>query len=235
MPIDSSALARSLNRLAGADVHPDLDSLQSVAEACVAIFGVSGSGIMMADREGVPRYVAATDGPGRVLELAESGSGQGPCTEAFVTGEVVPVTDVMVEPRWPELRAALAGHHVHAVLGAPVRLGGITVATIDVYRDRPHVWDSTEQVAIARYGEVVGATLGSALAAQEAKDLAQQLQHALDYRVVIERGVGYLMARDAVDAITAFGRLRRAARNSQTRIGEIADRLLQTGQLPGER
>ena len=62
--------------------------------------------------------------------------------------------------------------------------------------------------------------------------LAGQLQYALDYRVVIERGVGYLMARDDVDAVTAFNRLRRAARNTQSKIGEVAIQLLETGRLP---
>ena len=36
----------------------------------------------------------------------------------------------------------------------------------------------------------------AAVAAQNAGELAAQLQYALDYRVIIERGVGYLMARD---------------------------------------
>ena len=51
----------------------------------------------------------------------------------------------------------------------------------------------------------------SAVAAHNAGELAAQLQYALDYRVIIERGVGHLMARDQVDAMTAFDRLRRAA------------------------
>ena len=50
--------------------------------------------------------------------------------------------------------------------------------------------------------------------------------------MVIERGVGYLMARDDVDAVTAFNRLRRAARNTQSKIGDVATGLLGTGRLP---
>jgi hypothetical protein len=61
-----------------------------------------------------------------------------------------------------------------------------------------------------------------------------QLQYAPDYRVIIERGVGYLMARDQVDAMIAFDRLRRAARDTQTKIGDVAQRLVSTGRLPTE-
>ena len=74
----------------------------------------------------------------------------------------------------------------------------------------------------------------TAVAADRAGELAEQLNYALDYRVPIERGVGYLMARDNVDHAEAFSRLRRAARNSRRKIGDVAEQLLQTGQLPEE-
>ena len=40
------------------------------------------------------------------------------------------------------------------------------------------------------------------------------------------------MARDRVDAVVAFNRLRRAARTTQTKVGEVATELLDTGRLP---
>lgn len=84
---------------------------------------------------------------------------------------------------------------------------------------------------LQRYSEVVATTLAAALSAHRASELAGQLQYALDHRVLIERGVGYLMARDGVDAVIAFNRLRRAARNSQRRIGSVAEDLLKHGRL----
>jgi GAF domain-containing protein len=236
MPIDKDALAVSLRRLTDR-AHPDRNlraALHEVTEACVDLFGVRGSGIMLADEQNISRYVAASDGPGRLLESMESETGQGPCTEAFVFGRAVDVTDLATDTRWPELAAAMAPHHVHAVLGVPVRLGGVIVGTIDVYKDHPADWDASERAALHRFSNIVGVILGSALSAHEANELATQLQYALDYRVVIERGVGYLMARDGVDAVIAFNRLRRAARSAQTKIGDVAAQLLETGRLPTE-
>jgi AmiR/NasT family two-component response regulator len=43
-----------------------------------------------------------------------------------------------------------------------------------------------------------------------------------------------LMARDQVDSMIAFDRLRRAARDTQSRIGDVAQRLVSTGRLPTE-
>ena len=236
MAIDPEALAASLRRL-GTLKEPGtgvVQALQQVTEACVDLFGVSGSGIMLADEQNVPRYVAASDGPGRILEVAESDTGQGPCTEAFVNNTAVASSDVTTEGRWPDLASALRPHRVRAVLGLPVRLGGVTVGTLDVSYDHPHIWQDDECQALARYRDVVESTLASGVAAHNAGELATQLQYALDYRVIIERGVGYLMARDQIDSMTAFNKLRRAARDTQTKIGEVAQRLVNTGRLPTE-
>ena len=113
-------------------------------------------------------------------------------------------------------------------------MGGVTVGTLDVCYDHPHVWQDDECQALDRYRDVVESTPASAVAVHNADELAAQLQYALDYRVIIERGVGYLMARDQVDAVTAFDRLPRAARDTQTKIGNVAQRLVSTGRLPTE-
>ena len=234
MPVDKEALVLSLRGLTDR-AHPDGNlrtALHEVTRACVDLFGVSGSGIMLADEQNISRYVAASDGPGRVLEILESELGQGPCTEAFVLGSSVAVPDLTDEARWPELATAIAPHPVRAVLGVPVRLGGVTVGTLDVYKDHRSNWDESERAALSRFSNIVGMLLSSALSAHEAHELAGHLQYALDYRVLIERGVGYLMARDDIDAVTAFNRLRRAARSTQSKIGDVATQLLETSRLP---
>ena len=75
-------------------------------------------------------------------------------------------------------------------------------------------------------------TLGAALQAHTAGELARQLQYALDYRVLIERAVGYLMAKDSLDAVGAFNALRTAARSRRTKIGVVSEHVLETGALP---
>ncbi len=59
--------------------------------------------------------------------------------------------------------------------------------------------------------------------------MAEQLQYALDHRVVIERAPGYLVGVHRVDPGTAFDLLRRVARNRRRK---VARHLLPTGDLP---
>ena len=168
-----------------------------------------------------------------MLEQTEAEAGEGPCTEAFVQGRVVTSRDVTAEAdRWPTLASAMADQPVRAVLGTPVLLGGVPVGTLDVYKRQPHDWDDSEQAAIMRYAEIISTTLGAALQAHTAGQLARQLQYALDYRVVIERAVGYLMAQQSLDAVGAFNALRNAARSRRTKIGVVSEHVLETGALP---
>ena len=233
--IDPKLLAASLRRLdsqAGSDVA---HALEQTVHACVALFRVTGSGVMIADEHNSLHYVAASDGPGRVLEVVQTEAGQGPCVEAFVTNTVTVSEDGATDPRWPAINDTLAGHGIHAVLGVPVRLGGIPIGTLDVYRDHVHEWDESEQAGLRRYSDVIETTLTAAMAAHRAGALADQLQYALDYRVMIERAVGYLMASHQLDATAAFDLLRRTARSNRRKVAELAEHLLTHGTLPPEQ
>ena len=235
MSIDDAALAESLRRLSQLrdDDGTITSALHVVVTACVDLFGVDGAGVLIADEQDILVYAAASDGPGRLLEQTEAEAGEGPCTEAFIQGRVVASNDVTAETeRWPTLARAMAEQPVRAVLGTPVLLGGVPVGTLDVYKSRPHDWDDSEIAAIGRYAEIISTTLGAALQAHTAGELAKQLQYALDYRVLIERAVGFLMAKHSLDAVGAFNALRNAARSRRTKIGVVSEQVLETGSLP---
>ena len=233
--VDASALAASLRRLQDQpEGHTLPAALRQVVDACQHLFSVTGSGLMVADAQSVLRYAVATDGPGQQLEDVQLQTGEGPCMRAFVFDELVETEDASTDPRWPGVTDLIRSLGVHGMLGIPVHLSGIPVGSLDVYLDVPHRWDESEKRALTRYARVVEAMMETALAADRAGELAEQLNYALDYRVPIERGVGYLMARDNVDHAEAFSLLRSAARNSRRKIGDVAEDLLRTGRLPEE-
>ena len=230
--IDPEMLASSLRRLSSAAAHQDVSAaVDEAVHACAALFRVTGSGLMIVDDQHNLHYVAASDGPGRVLEHVQSETGVGPCVEAFITDDIVISDDLNTEPRWPEVTKTLTRHGIVSVLGCPLRFGGVPVGTLDVYRDRPHAWDESERAALARYSDVIESTLRAAVDAHRAGELAGQLQYALDYRVVIERAVGFLMARHELDSVTAFDTLRRAARNRRRKVVDVARELLDSGAI----
>ncbi|BBH67585.1 transcriptional regulator [Actinoplanes sp. OR16] len=230
--IDPAALAASLRRLGEREEHDIASAVGEVIHAAADLFGVDGSGLMIADEQHDLRYVAASNRQSEVMERSQSTAGEGPCVAAFVTNDVVHTDDLHTDGRWPLIRETFLRNGVVSVLGAPVRLGGVPVGTLDVFRDTPHAWSEAEANALQRYTDLLESMLGAALAAHRAGELAGQLQYALDYRVVIERAVGYLMAQRNTGPDQAFSLLRSTSRNQRRKVAEVAAHLLETGSLP---
>ena len=234
--VDPQALAASLRRLSEESGPSSLrDSLRRVVESCVHVFGVSGSGIMLADDESALRYAVSSGAAAQALERAQLETGEGPCVDTFVLDDAVTTRDLVADGRWPTLVRALGSLEVHGMTGVPVHLSGIVVGSLDVYLDRAHRWRDEELQALRRFGQVIDSLIEAAVRAHHTGELAEQLNYALDHRVPIERGVGYVMARDGVGHTEAFQRLRAASRASRRKIGDVAAELLETGRLPGER
>jgi GAF domain-containing protein len=224
--IDEGALRSSLQRLREAAFDADVVGvMKRTVDAVHGVFGYGGAGIMFINESGYLCYVAASDEGGRQLEEAQASVGQGPCYESYVYAHEVVSSDVHADDRWPDLRARLSDQ-VRAVAGIPILLSGSPVGTLNVYRNEPVEWDRSDVNALTAYGALIAEVLGTALAAQEHSTVADQLQYALDYRVIIERAVGYLMGTHRLDAVTAFDLLRRRARDSRRRVADVAAEVL---------
>ncbi len=220
-----------LRELAPARVETH-EIVQEVVDTAHRLFGLSGAALMVVDASQALRTVAATDSRGELLERAQLEVGEGPCIECFVYDRPVPTTDLHDDKRYPRLARMLEGEDIHGLLGVPVRLGDGPVGSLNVYVTQAHNWTEEDVTALEDYSRILRALLSASLAAERNDALAQQLQYALDYRIVIERGIGYLMARDGTDAVTAFNLLRNSARKSRRRVGDLAADLLAGRPLP---
>jgi GAF domain-containing protein len=222
--IDRAVLQSALGKVATfSPTRPLEDTLGDVVDAAASVFAVSGTGLMFIDDTDALRHVASSDEASRVLEEAQEELGLGPCVDSLVLDTLIATTDIANDPRWPGLAAKVVPAGVRSVLGVPVRVGAGAVGSLDAYSDTPHDWDESETEALQRFAELVQDVVASALFAHQQGVLAQQLQHALDHRVAIERAIGLLMGRAGdVDAVAAFNRLRSFARAERRRVGDVA-------------
>lgn len=83
-------------------------------------------------------------------------------------------------------------------------------------------WPPDAVHAVERLNETVG----------RLRERAEQLQRALDSRIVIEQAKGILAERLAVEPPVAFELLRRAARSEQMRLHELAARVVEFPATP---
>lgn len=226
--VDGQVLEQTITRLS-ASMTDGLgleDALGLVVQSSHELFKLAGAGVMTFDDLEVLRYVAASDARARVLEEVQEHAGEGPCVDAAVYGVIVESPDVTSDERWPELAGGMKDRGVRGVLGVPIRLSGGTVGSLNVYAESRYVWDASDRAAIRAFEGFVERLLQAAIAAHTQGAIIEQLQYALDHRVVIERAVGMIMGREQVAAPAAFERLRSAARRQRMRTAEIAERLL---------
>lgn len=226
--VDSEALERSLALLRGLPVATvDVATLMhEVVVAASELFDVTGAGLLFVDEGQVQRFVASSDEPGRLLEKAQEETGVGPCVSSLVEDTVVATSDIQDDDRWTELGAVMAGTSLRAVIGVPIHLSGAAVGCLNAYYDRRHDWTEPEKTALAAYAGVVESMLAAVVSMHRSDELAQQLQHALDSRVVIERAVGWLMSRHGIDAVAAFNVLRTEARGRRRKVVGVAEGVL---------
>ncbi len=228
-------LHRTLRELEGLEGEtPLLEAIKHAVDSAAALFNVTGAGVMFVDDAQLLHYAAASDGHGRELEQAQTRAGTGPCVQSLVTGEVVKTENVTTDERWPEIHAELRETRVRAVLGVPVHLGGAVAGSLDAYCDSEHRWDDQEVEGLQAYARLVERLLLTAMRVERHERTVQQLEHALEHRVVIERAVGVLMERHGLTALAAFERLRSAARNARRRAADVAAEIVATAGSPTE-
>jgi GAF domain-containing protein len=225
--IDPGALERSLGSLRSTPGNGTLtEDLSRVMNSTCALFDADGSGIMVLDDSSALSAVAATDEAGRQLELRQQETGEGPCVEAVIFDRMVSTDDLAVDARWPSLGPELAALGVRAVLGVPVHVDGVPVGSLNVYRSFAAAWDQTESAALAAHAALIESVFRSALATRHHERVTEQLQHALNHRVTIERAVGVLMARGGASAVEAFKALRHTARSGGRPVRDVAAEIL---------
>jgi GAF domain-containing protein len=225
--ISSEVLADELRNLDGLSRGPDVvEALEHVVASARTLFGIDGAGILWLDGNGDVRFLTASDDRGRALELVQEEVGTGPCVDTLVRDLAVESTDLLGDPRWPEIGERLVPYGIHAVLGIPVRIGGAAVAALNVFRDDVHEWDESETEAIGSLASVIEAILANGLLARRQERVIEQLQYALDHRVTVERAIGILMGRHDIDPVEAFNRLRAVARRERRKAAEVADDVL---------
>jgi PAS domain S-box-containing protein len=203
------------------------EGLHRLVRTAVPLLRADGAGLMLADQDGVLRWVTASNGAERAFEQAERELGEGPCIDAFISGETIWTADLWADPRWNRLGPVARNNKVRGVLAAPVLLRDRPIGTCNALTNTPRAWTDGDVGAIGAYAGMVGQLVGSSSDAQQKGELATQLQVALDSRVLIEQAKGVLMERHGLDGTAAFARLRRAARSSSRPVTEIAREIIE--------
>ncbi|GAA4715736.1 GAF and ANTAR domain-containing protein [Phytohabitans rumicis] len=211
-----------------------IDFMHVLTERCVELLGVSAAGVLLTNQRGELRVIAASTERTRLLELFQLQTDQGPCVDCFRTGRRVTVPDLPAEtPRWPRFAAAAAEVGFAAVHALPMRLRADVIGALNLFDVHTGTLDEEKLRVGQALADVATIGLLQERAVRRRETLAEQLQTALNSRVVIEQAKGKLAERLQVDMDRAFAALREAARSRNRRLSELAQAIVEgTAEIP---
>lgn len=229
LPTRESQIVRTFLELADTRVadFDIIDSLTVLAARCVEILDTAAAGILLADADRHLRVIAASSEQARILELFQLQNDEGPCMEAFASGQPVAHNDLHAAlERWPRFTPYAVGAGYESVYAIPLRLRGDIIGVLNLFRsDSGPLADGDVDLAQA-LADLASITILQAAAATEARRRDEQLQHALDSRIIIEQAKGMLAQYAHIDMPSAFDRIRARARNMNTKLTDLAAQIV---------
>ena len=190
------------------------------------VLELDGAGVFL-DREGGGlQFMSATDDGVARIEKAQIDVGEGPCHDAFTSGEANSSNNLNEESRWPNYRVVALGQGCRAVAGLPMRANRSHIGAINLYMRTPRDWSDQDVKIGQTLANMAAGYLKNIELRNAAEDMNGRLQHALDSRIIIEQAKGILAERTGLSPVEAYEQIRRHARNSNQKIHAVADQIV---------
>jgi GAF domain-containing protein len=178
---------------------------------------------MLAAPDGALRVMASSSEAMRVLELFELQAQEGPCLDCHRTGQPVLNQDLAtVNGRWPRFAAEALAAGFHSVHALPLRLRGTVIGALNLFHIEPGDMRQADIDAAQALADVATIAILSHRASLEAQVVNEQLNRALNSRIIIEQAKGVISERAGLDMEQSFSALRTYARNENLRLVDVA-------------
>lgn len=208
--------------------HDVIDTMDVLVQAATRFTSAVDAGIVLADENGTLHVLASTSERASDVEEEQLGTREGPCLESFHTGEAVDLPDLAETARWPDFTRVALERGFRSAHATPLRLGSRTLGALNVFCEGSGSLSAGEIALLQAFTDVAALALVHSENLQQQNDLAAQLRHALDSRVLIEQAKGVIAERNGVSIDRAFALIRTHARSNSTRLHDVAHRIVTT-------
>jgi len=200
-----------------------IEFLHTLTERCVQLLGVDAAGILLIDQRGTLNLVAASTEQTRLLELFQLQNEEGPCLDCYHSGQSVACADLSATPqRWPRFATAARQQGFAAVQAVPMRLREQTLGALTLFRCSPSSIPADAPTVAQSFANVATISILQLRTQRHSEVVTEQLQNALNSRILIEQAKGILAERRHITVAEAFTLMRTYARNHNQRLTELA-------------
>ena len=200
-----------------------IDFLHNLADHAVDVSGAASAGLLLADQNNALQFMAASSEGARHLELFQLQHSEGPCFDCYRTREPVTTTDLAQETRrWPDFVPQAEQAGVRSVHAFPMRLRNRVIGAMNVFGEEPLPLGPEDVKIVQAMADVATIAILQERAIASAELLTEQLQGALNSRIVVEQAKGVLSRDHDVSVDEAFAALRTHARSNHLRLSDLA-------------
>ena len=200
-----------------------IDFLHNLADHAAGVSGASSVGLLLADQSESLHHMAASSAGARHLELFQIQHDEGPCLDCFRLGAPVILKDLaQAVDRWPMFapRAIAAG--VRSVHAFPMRLRSEVIGALNVFGEEPLPLGPSDVKIVQAMADIATIAILQERAISSAEIMTEQLQGALNSRIVIEQAKGVIARGHGISVDEAFNAIRTHARNNHLRLVDLA-------------
>ena len=184
---------------------------------------IAAAGILLGDTNGELHFFAASSDRAAQLEQLQMHAGAGPCLDAYHSGHRVIVDDLAnTIARWPTFAVRAAGYGFRAVAALPMRLREDRVGGLNLFLDHPGTLTDADIAVGQALADVATIGILHQRVLSRTEQVNQQLQSALDTRLIIEQAKGIIAERARIDMNHAFTLLRAHARSTNRKLADLA-------------
>jgi transcriptional regulator with GAF, ATPase, and Fis domain len=228
-PMDEALLAQTFVELADTlvDEFDIVEFLHILVDRCVELLDVSAAGLMLADSYGRLQVIASSTENLRLLELFQLQNDDGPCLDCYRTGQPVAHPDLaLAKSRWPRFAPAATKAGFRTVHALPMRLRTQIIGACNLFHTNP----DQLTLSVTQIGQAMAdvATIGliQERSLRHHETLIDQLQTALNNRIIVEQAKGVLAERRSITPAEAFDVLRAYARRHHHRLTDLATHVI---------
>lgn len=221
------ALRRFARTMPGRYDLPDV--LHDLGTQVCEVFGATGAGMTLVNERGDLQFVTATSEQVVGAEKAQEQFQSGPCRSSIEAGRPVVVNDIRHHDDWPGYRDVAEGLGLRAVLGLPMVLDAERIGSLDIYSAVPRQWTDEQIKAAEVLTDIASSYILNASELARTRRKSEQLEAALESRVVIEQAKGRLSGDLGISVDEAFDRLRRHARSNNRKLRDVAQDVIDHG------
>ena len=206
-----------------------IDFLVTLCQHANLVSSADAVGIVLTDHRGQLRFMASSNESGRELELFQLQSEEGPCLDCVRTKQPVVNTDLgQASDLWPKFGPLAIGAGFQSVHAFPMRLRDEVIGALNLFSVRQMRLEPQEIRVVQSLADVATIAILQERSIARAEALTEQLQGALNSRIVIEQAKGALARIEGISVDEAFEVMRRRARSQRQRLVDVASAVLGT-------